>query len=36
MRSGAAIVARRTLVATYDTGTSGITSWEESPTHIMP
>jgi len=36
IRSGATIEARRTLIATYDVGTSEVTSWEESPNHIIP
>lgn len=36
IRSGAAPVARRTLIATYDIGTGNITSWQESQNHIIP
>ncbi|MBU1090366.1 MAG: hypothetical protein KKC42_00795, partial [Candidatus Omnitrophica bacterium] len=36
IRSGAAVEARRTLLATYDIGTDNITSWEESQEHIIP
>lgn len=36
VRNGANVVGRRTLVATYDTGTNKITSWEESQNHIIP
>jgi len=36
IRSGATIEARRTLIATYDVGTSELTSWEESLNHIIP
>jgi len=35
-RSGATVVARRTLIATYDIGTGKITSWQESQDHIIP
>lgn len=36
VRSGSTSLARRTLNATYDTGTSRITSWEETQSHIIP
>lgn len=37
VKSGSTVKARRTLVATYDTGGTGtITSWEESQSQIMP
>jgi len=36
IRSGASVLARRTLIATYDAGTAKITSWEESQSHIIP
>jgi len=36
VRSGTAVQARRTLNATYDIGTSKITSWQESQNHINP
>ena len=36
VRTGAVVEARRTLSATYDVGTSEITSWEESLNHIIP
>lgn len=36
IRRGAAIAARRTLVATYDNGTNKFTSWEETQSHIIP
>lgn len=35
-RSGSAVEARRTLTASYDTGTNEITSWQESQSHIIP
>lgn len=36
VRSGNKVEDRRTLVATYDTNTSTITSWEETQDHIIP
>ncbi len=36
VRNGAKVEARRTINATYDVGTSEITSWEESQNHIIP
>lgn len=36
VRSGNKVEARRTLVATYDTNTGKITSWEETQDHIIP
>jgi len=36
VRNGNKVEARRTLVATYDTNTSTITSWEETQDHIIP
>ncbi|MDP8289823.1 MAG: hypothetical protein P9M02_02505 [Candidatus Susulua stagnicola] len=36
VRNGVNVEARRTISATYDVGTSGITSWEESQSHIIP
>ncbi|HOX55153.1 MAG TPA: hypothetical protein PLC32_06885 [Candidatus Omnitrophota bacterium] len=36
VRSGSKVEARRTLIATYDTNTSTITSWEETQDHIIP
>ncbi|MBM3248615.1 MAG: hypothetical protein FJZ10_04260 [Candidatus Omnitrophica bacterium] len=36
VRSGNKVEARRTIVATYDTGNDKITSWEETQNHIMP
>jgi len=36
VRNGANVEARRTIEATYDVGTSEITSWEESQIHIIP
>lgn len=34
IRNGAAFLAKRTLIATYDVGTGNITSWEESQSHL--
>ena len=36
VRNGVNVEARRTISATYDVGTSEITSWEESQSHIIP
>ncbi|MFC1708650.1 hypothetical protein ACFL2J_01125 [Candidatus Omnitrophota bacterium] len=36
IRSGTTVEARRTLTASYDIGTSEITSWQESQSHIIP
>ncbi|MFH1441896.1 MAG: hypothetical protein ABIH18_07665 [Candidatus Omnitrophota bacterium] len=36
IRNGSTVVARRTLLATYDTGTSNIPSWNEIQSHIIP
>ncbi len=36
IRNGSVVAARRSVVATYNTGTQRITSWEESTRHIMP
>ena len=36
VRSGSTVLSRRTLTASYDTGTSEITSWQESQDHMIP
>ncbi|MEW6101247.1 MAG: pilus assembly PilX N-terminal domain-containing protein [Candidatus Omnitrophota bacterium] len=36
IRNGPVVEARRTLSATYDTGTDRITSWQEPAGHIIP
>lgn len=36
IRGAGDVEAKRTLAATYDTGTDKITSWQESASHIIP
>lgn len=36
VRGGVSGTFRRTLLATYDTGTNKITSWQEASSHIIP